>query len=203
MGHSRALSAPSGFEIYTVTDDRWDDLERLFGPDGAFNGCWCAFWRLRHKDFQAADSADRKPLLQDRVEACDHPPGVLAYRDGEPVAWVSVEPRSRIAAFEYARVYTSVDDEPLSIISCFYLDDAVRGRGLTSDLLEAVKVHVQRNGGDAVEGYPEAPEDLGGSDTPGYMGLTPAFERAGFVDIAELADGRSSVQTSGYDDRRG
>ena len=190
MGPPRALPAPSGFEITAVTDDRWDDLERLFGPEGAFKGCWCAFWRLRHKDFQAADSAERKRLLQDSVEACDPPPGLLAYHDDEPVAWVSVEPRSRFAAFEHARVYTAVDDEPVWTISCFYLDEAVRGQGLTTDLLEAVKVHVRRHCGDAVEGYPEDPEDLGGSDTPGYMGLIPAFERAGFAEIAELSNGR-------------
>jgi hypothetical protein len=28
--------------FYPVTPDRWPDLERLFGPRGAYPGCWSA-----------------------------------------------------------------------------------------------------------------------------------------------------------------
>lgn len=184
------LPAPSGYEVHPVTPDRWEDLERLFGPRGAFEGCWCAYWRLRHRDFSDANMGERKRVLQERVASCDPPPGLLAYRDGEPVAWVSVEPRSHFEAFEHARVYTPVDDTPVWTVSCFYLREDVRGQGLTTHLLEAVKVHVQANGGIAVEGYPEAPADLRSSGTPGYMGLVPAFEHAGFRDVAQLSNGR-------------
>lgn len=190
MSSSPVLPAPSGFEIRPVTADRWDVLEALFGPDGAFKGCWCAYWRLRHTDFKDASTGEKKRVLQDRVATCDPSPGLLAYRDNEPVGWVSVEPRHRFEAFEHARVYTRVDDTPVWTVSCFYLDESVRGRGLTTHLLKAVKVHVRANGGIAVEGYPENPTELNPSGTPGYMGLVPAFEHAGFVEIARLSNGR-------------
>ena len=28
--------------FHPVTPDRWPDLERLFGPRGAYSGCWSA-----------------------------------------------------------------------------------------------------------------------------------------------------------------
>ena len=28
--------------FHPVTPDRWPDLERLFGPHGAYSGCWSA-----------------------------------------------------------------------------------------------------------------------------------------------------------------
>lgn len=189
MGSTSDLPAPPGFTIRPVTADRWADLERLFGPEGAFMGCWCAYWRLRHKEFQETSTEEHRDVLHDRVCSGD-PPGLLAFRDGDPVGWVSVEPRERFEAFEYARVYKPADDTPVWTVTCFYLHEDVRGTGLTTHLLKAVKAHVRANGGVAVEGYPEDPSALGSSGTPGYMGLVPAFESAGFREIARLSNGR-------------
>ena len=175
--------------IEPLTEDRWPDLEALFGPQGAFMGCWCAYWRLRHKDFGETSAAEHKAVLHER--ACsDLPPGLLGYRDGEAVAWVSVEPRERFEALQHARVYRPVDDVPVWTVTCFFLDEAVRGEGLTAALLEGVKAHVAANGGTAVEGYPEDDVDLAATGTPGYMGLVGAFERAGFEEVDRLSNGR-------------
>jgi len=189
MASAPDLPAPDGHAVHPVTPDRWDDLETLFGPQGAFMGCWCAYWRLRHAEFQETDSAVHRCVIEERVASGD-PPGLLAYRDGEPVAWVSVEPRERFEAFEYARVYKPVDDTPVWTVTCFYLREDVRGTGLTTPLLESVKAHVAASGGTAVEGYPEDPADMGTTGTPGYMGLVPAFEHAGFREVGRLSNGR-------------
>lgn len=182
-------SDTSRLSVHPLTADRWPDLETLFGPQGAFRDCWCVYWRLRHKEFGETTAAEHEAVLHDR--ACSEtPPGLLGYQSGEPVAWISVEPRNRFAAFEHARVYTAVDDTPVWTVTCFYLREDVRGQGLTTELLEAVKTHVGENGGLAVEGYPEDPTDLADSGTPGYMGLVPAFEHAGFREIAQLSNGR-------------
>lgn len=53
-------------------------------------------------------------------------------------------------AFEHARVYTRADDILVWTVSSFSLDENVRGQGLTTQLLEAVKVpSVGYLGGDA------------------------------------------------------
>ena len=53
--------------IEPVTPDRWDDLERLFGASGAYSGCWCTWWRLGSKEWEAAGSAGRRQHLADAV----------------------------------------------------------------------------------------------------------------------------------------
>lgn len=155
-------------------------------------GCWCAYWRLRHATFEETSAEEHRCVREDRV-ASGTPPGLLAYREGEPVAWVSVEPRERFEAFEHARVYTPVDDTPVWTVTCFYLREDVRGEGLTADLLRAVTAHVASSGGVAVEGYPEDPSDVdfGATGTPGYMGLVPAFEDAGYREVGRLSNGRA------------
>ena len=176
-------------EVHPLVEARWPDLEALFGPQGAFMGCWCAYWRLRHKTFAETSAKEHRAVLHDR--ACsDRPPGLLGYRDGEPVAWISVEPREAFDAFAHARVYVPVDDVPVWTVTCFYLREDVRGEGLTTRLLRAAKAHVRERGGTAVEGYPERPDALADEGTPGYMGLEPAFESAGFERVGELSNGR-------------
>ena len=184
-----SLPAPPGTEIRPVMAENWTDLKTLFGPHGAFMGCWCAYWRLRHVDFEATSAAEHKAVIRDRVHG-DLPPGLLAYRDDEPVAWVSVEPRERFEAFAHARVYRPVDETPVWTVTCFYVAEDARGEGLMAPLLVAVTAHVRERGGVAVEGYPEYPACVADSGTPGYMGLVPAFEAAGFEQIATLSNDR-------------
>jgi len=38
-------------EYYPVTTERWQDLETLFGPSGAYAGCWCMWWRTTRSEF--------------------------------------------------------------------------------------------------------------------------------------------------------
>src|SRR5918912_1331958 len=84
-------------EIVPVTAGRWRDLERLFGPNGAYYNCWCMFWRLRRKDFAAATADERKQGLRKWVRS-GAAPGLLAYRGGKPVAWCALAPREEYAA---------------------------------------------------------------------------------------------------------
>ena len=39
--------------IHPLTPQRWADLERLFGANGACGGCWCMWWRLKRPEFDA------------------------------------------------------------------------------------------------------------------------------------------------------
>jgi hypothetical protein len=47
---TKLVSLPDlGFQ--PVTPDRWQDLEVLFGKNGAYSGCWCMWWRETRSQF--------------------------------------------------------------------------------------------------------------------------------------------------------
>ena len=48
--------------------DRWDDLERIFGPNGANSGCWCMWFRRPRKEWQAAHSKGNRAALKKLVD---------------------------------------------------------------------------------------------------------------------------------------
>ncbi len=36
---------PARVRVVPLTADRWPDLVALFGPKGAYGGCWCMYFR--------------------------------------------------------------------------------------------------------------------------------------------------------------
>jgi hypothetical protein len=88
---SRAINShPPEIQIAPLTPARWADLEIVFGDGrGACGQCWCMYWRMPRRDFEASIGAKTRQLFRARVEARP-PPGLLAYRDGTPVGWVQV-----------------------------------------------------------------------------------------------------------------
>ena len=43
--------------VRPVTPGRWDDLVTLFGPSGAYSGCWCMFHRQTSAEYAAKAGA--------------------------------------------------------------------------------------------------------------------------------------------------
>ncbi len=167
-----------------LTPERWGDLERLFGPQGACSGCWCMWWRLSRAEFSRQTGAERKAGLKALVDA-GQVPGILAYLGDEPIAWVAVGPRPGFASLERSRTLKRVDDQPVWAIVCFFIARPYRRQGLMTELIRGAVAYAAAQGAPIVEAYPVDP---GGASvhggTQGYMGLISAFRRAGFVEVA-------------------
>ncbi len=169
--------------VRPVTPSRWNELEALFGPNGAYSNCWCMWWRMPSKDFDRAGGPAKKKALKEltgRREA----PGLLAYRDGRPVGWVSVSPRERFGRIERSRVLARIDDRPVWSIVCFYIPREHRGRGVGRALLEGATEHVRSRGGRLVEAYPIDAGDGRRPPAEIYTGTLRMFEAAGFKEVA-------------------
>lgn len=178
----------AGIEVHPVTPDRWQDLEKLFGPSGGYGGCWCMYFRTRSSENARAKGSERKAAMKALVES-GPPPGLLAYLDGEPAGWVSLDARERFTMLRYSRMYVPVDDLPVWTIVCFVIGRRFRRQGLMARLLDAAVGNARENGARAVEAYPVEPgTELKGY--AGYMGIRSVFDRAGFQEIARLKNGR-------------
>jgi len=45
--------ATATIEVRPAGPGRWADVERVLGPKGAYAGCWCMFFRLPGREFEA------------------------------------------------------------------------------------------------------------------------------------------------------
>lgn len=194
---SDITSLQAGLEVHAVTPDRWPDLEKLFGPRGAFAGCWCMWWRLSRSEFGRQTAAERKTGLKDLVDS-GHVPGILAYLEGEPIAWCSVAPREEFASLERSRTLKRVDDRPVWSIVCFFVARPYRRQGLMARLLRSATAYAAGQGAKIVEGYPvesrgERPSS-GWASSEGYMGDLSTFKAAGFVEVARRSERQPVVR---------
>lgn len=170
------------FSFHPLTRNLWTDFEELFGSNGACDGCWCMYWKLRGREFDEARGDDARQLQKSIVDSKTIP-GLLAYTDGMPIGWVAVEPRSAYPRLEHSRVLKPIDDAEVWSVTCFFVAKEFRRKGVTVELLKAVIAHVKKKGGKVVEGYPSEVHSAMPASLI-YTGTASAFQQAGFEEVA-------------------
>jgi len=181
--------------FHPLTPDRWPDLERLFGANGANSGCWCMFWRQTGPEWHASTGAARKKAFKAISTKAERPPGVIAYRGAAPIGWVAVAPRVDYSRLANARVLVPIDDQPVWSITCFFIHRSARRQGLMEKLIGAAVDFARDQGATIVEGYPRPVTDKAASATL-YVGTVRCFERAGFDVVARPSDKRAVVRNT-------
>ncbi|HBY60798.1 MAG TPA: GNAT family N-acetyltransferase [Solibacterales bacterium] len=180
------------YRFHALTPDRWPDFERLFGPKGACGGCWCMYWRRPRAEFERDKGEGNRAAMKAAVDSGEVP-GILAYRNGEPVAWCALGPRERYPALQRSRLLKPLDDRPVWSVVCFFIRKDHRRRGLSTQLLRAAADFAAARGARLLEGYPQVPVKKM-ADVFAWNGFLHAFERAGFVECARPSERRRIVR---------
>ena len=172
--------------VEPATPERWPAVLTVFGTRGDPSRCWCAYLRQTPVSYRAPARAGNRDGLRALVEA-GREPGLLAYRDGEPVGWVSAAPREqfveRLAASPSLRPVPGPAGVTWSVL-CFVVPRPFRRQGVAHALLAGAVARARSRGAAAIEGVPR--DDRTGkswSDPTAYTGTASMFERAGFGEI--------------------
>jgi GNAT superfamily N-acetyltransferase len=195
----------TGFAVRSLTAATWPALADLFGPAGASNGCWCAYWRLgpRYRDRPREDNKRDLRLLAESART-EYPPGLVAFasegrtaedgaaedgaaEDGAAedtaVGWCELAPRADLHWLAHARYLGPVDDLPVWSVPCFYLRRGYRGQGVTGALIAAAVELAAAAGVPAIEGYP-VDTAVPGHTRNAFTGTASAFAWHGFREVA-------------------
>ncbi|WP_018773392.1 GNAT family N-acetyltransferase [Arthrobacter sp. 131MFCol6.1] len=177
--------------ITTAAAD-WPDVERLFGVRGEPSRCWCRFFALTGPQWSASTPDERKNQLREKFGGGQPEPGVLAFRDGNPVGWCAVEPRGCYPRILRSKVLASAPDaakdpggHQVWSVSCFVVSPGHRRTGVAGALLAAAVEHALAHGATVVEGYPVDPAQrpkAGPADL--YHGTLGLFLAAGFTVVS-------------------
>ncbi|HYP18914.1 MAG TPA: GNAT family N-acetyltransferase [Chloroflexia bacterium] len=186
-------NALAGFHTEALDVNNWPDLERVFGVRGACAGCWCMWWVLPRKQYDAQKGEANKQALRARV-AAGEVPGLLGYIGDEPVAWCAVQPRQAYPALERSRTLARVDEQPVWSIVCLFVARKYRRKGISTLLLASGVEHAGQHGASIVEGYPVEPRSEKMPDAFAWTGTLTACRRAGFVEVARRSETRPIVR---------
>ncbi len=172
-----------------LSNENWQDLEALFGANGACGGCWCMTMRLTSSDYEEQKGAKNKSSLRKLVRK-HQPVGVLAYSQNSPVGWCSVAPREHFVRLSTSRIFKPVDDAPVWSIVCLFIKKNCRRMNLSGQLIRAAVRYAGKQGALIVEAYPQIPRKENVPDVFAFCGIASAFERAGFVEVARRSETR-------------
>lgn len=178
--------------VVPLTLEIWPAFERLFGKQGACMGCWCMYWRLPRKDWEAARGADAKRMFKRRV-GVGAPPGVVAFDGDDAVGWLQIGPRADTPQWNGARRVSApvttddADDAGVWAATCFYIRASARGQGVGDALLKGGLALAKKHGARVVEA---CAIDGDASAGAAYVGRTAVFKRAKFREIARRKPNR-------------
>jgi len=187
--------AKLGIEVRPVTRDRWDDLVQLFGPSGAYSGCWCMFWRIKSSEFDANGNKGNRRAMQRIVERSEIP-GLLAYIAGKPVGWISLAPKEQFGRIVRSPLFKDIDDQLVWSVVCFFIDKEYRKRGVGKRLLSAAADYAQSKGARILEAYPIDTKGKHRADAALFTGTQFLFEQAGFTEVARRKERRPVMRKS-------
>jgi hypothetical protein len=127
--------AKTEIEVRPVTSASFTDLEDLFESNATTNGCWCMWYLITNKERQAGWGEGNKQRMKKQVKDSQLPMGLLAYKEGRPIGWCAVGPRSRypIAFGPRTKILKGTrkpeEDESVWLVPCFFVRSGERGRG--------------------------------------------------------------------------
>lgn len=176
--------------IKPLTPDRWPDLVELFGPSGAYGGCWCMWWRETRAEFSRLGNEGNREALRQQL---DHGRtiGLLGYLDDEPVGWCSVAPREEYPSLQRSPVLRPIDERPVWSLVCLFVAKTHRGQGLAIEMLRGAIQHVADQGAEIIEAYPTIPRKGPLPPVSSFMGTPKMFEAVGFTRVAEPSQSKA------------
>lgn len=185
-------------DVRPLTPERWPDLEAVFNSSGCSvaRGCWCMYYRrsgspppLRKGSTRA--QANRGELK--KLAKSGEPPGLIGYRAGVPVGWVSLGPREDYEKLRRSSVMKPVDDRPVWSIVCFVVPSEYRGQGVARALLNGAIAYARKRGVTLLEAYPVDKGSRSHDDSM-WFGAKSMYDAAGFEEVARREPSRPVVR---------
>jgi GNAT superfamily N-acetyltransferase len=176
-----------GLDIVPLTPARFVDLAALFEEGGDPKWCWCTYYRVRGRSWANATRESNRAELEQlaaRDPEAHTAPGLLCYRDGRAIGWVSLGPRDDYDRLAHSKLLAPVDDSPVWSIVCFVVSRRSRGKGVAAALLDAAIAYAQDHGASTLEAYPIDPGEGRVAAASAFHGTLPMFERVGFRVVA-------------------
>lgn len=173
------LDLPMGWETHPVTPDRFGDFADVINPNRRETHCWCLSHRLPAREIEQLGAGSRERAAR-ALCAGSRPPGVATYRDGTPVGWCSLGPRSEIPKLERSKLIRPIDDVPAWAVICVVVRSGHRRQGVTTRLLEGAVAWAASEGAPAVDAHPVDPGNRRMDLTMAFVGTRQMFEQVGF-----------------------
>lgn len=179
-----------------ATAQRWDDVVQTMTGGGDGKTCWCQWWYIPNKDWNATPVDEREARLRSELEG--PPRALVAYVDGEAAGWCRVSPRGEQIRLLRSQVLGASDipaDEPdVWAVSCVIVRKEYRGQGVATSMIGAAIDLARSEGAAALEAYPIDTRGARKSSNGLFHGTLAMFTEAGFHETGRANPSRPVVR---------
>ena len=183
-------------EVRPLTAARVDDVKTVMrGTWGA--SCWDLFPRYtsaQQRELGITNTgpgtvqAKRRAVLAKLARRRRNSAGLLAYRGGEPIGFVSLGPRHDYSVVEKSKATPPVDDVAVWVIPCITVRRGDRGQGIAVSMIRAAVDYAGKRGAPAVEAYVRDGSKRVHDDYA-FFGTRAMFDKAGFREVRGVLPG--------------
>jgi ribosomal protein S18 acetylase RimI-like enzyme len=170
----------TGLRVKSLDEATWPDFARLVERhNGVWGGCWCMGFHAEGVG-RTKSPAQNRSEKEGRVrEGRAH--AALVYDGPTCVGWCQFGSPDELPRIKRRRAYLEgLSALPDWRITCFFVANSCRRKGVASTALEGALREIARLGGGTVESYPEAIEDRSVSSSFLHNGTVSMFESHGF-----------------------
>ena len=84
------------------------------------------YYRLSRSDFHEGKADDGNKNAMKEIVWENKPSGILAFYEGDPIAWCAFAPREDFIKLEKSRVHKRIDNKKVWSIPCFFIAKAIQ-----------------------------------------------------------------------------
>jgi ribosomal protein S18 acetylase RimI-like enzyme len=185
-------------QLKPLTPSTFPDLEKIFNARGCSvaRGCWCLYYRDTGRPSVPPGSRSRaehnRLTLRQRVAKGEFI-GLVGFRDGEPVGWISLGPREGYRKLERSPVMKPVDGERVWSILCFVVPAEHRRKGVARELLRGAIAYARKKKVKILEAYPVDTARKMDDDSM-WFGAKSMYDAEGFKVVARRKPARPVVR---------
>jgi len=183
----------SKLSFASLSSANWKEFETLMGEKGGCGNCWCMYFRLPYKDFQANKPDGNKKLMKQLVNK-GMPQGLIASMNKEPVGWIALAPREDYMRMGNSRSFKRIDDKPVWSITCFFIKKEFRHRGLSRELIKGAVDFAKKKKIKTLEAYPAIPYAEKVPHPFLWVGVLSSFIKNGFSIVQQNSKSRAMVR---------
>jgi GNAT superfamily N-acetyltransferase len=168
----------------------WPDFANLAeAHHGVWAGCWCLGFHEEGRN-GVHTPEQRRALKEVRVrDGRAH--AALVFDDGSCVGWCQFGPTEELPRIKHQKAYREgLRALPDWRITCFFVGNTHRHRGVANVALAGALEEIARLGGGTVESYPEDTTDRKVSGSFLHNGTVAMFERHGFTRTRQIGKHR-------------
>jgi GNAT superfamily N-acetyltransferase len=186
--------------VVPANEASWEELRKVFGERGEASRCQCQRYKLGPgESFASFPTEERADRLRQQAD-CGHPgsgttSGLVAYLDGEPVGWCSVEPRTaypgllRNHRLPWVGRAEDKTDDSVWAVTCLLTRAGFRRRGVSRALARAAVDFAREGGARALEAYPITTRNV--IDQELHVGTESVFADAGLTEVSRPSPRRA------------